>query len=320
MSRLGGCGRQVGRPAFIATTGGHLVEMDVLAPLLEPERHHQGIWVTHLKAQSASLLHGRETVFVPFINARDWRVVLRQSPSIALKLRRLGVDRIYSTGAAIALATLPLAGLARTHPTYIESIARPHGPSLTGKILAKIPWVAVQTQYKSNATKRWRFDTSLLDSYEVEVGSSPSAIDTVFVTVGTARPWSFDRLIESVRRVVPEEVRVIWQAGASIDHLGGEDVDIHDEVDEAQFRYLIQHADVVISHGGAGNLLSCLEAGRVPVIIPRRVKFHEHVDDHQVDLVHEASQRSLAVGVEADMLSWQDLQNAASRKVTRAPR
>jgi UDP-N-acetylglucosamine transferase subunit ALG13 len=50
------------------------------------------------------------------------------------------------------------------------------------------------------------------------------------------------------------------------------------------FRAKIREADLVITHAGAGTLLNALQAGKIPVVMPRRKKYGELVDDHQVEL------------------------------------
>jgi UDP-N-acetylglucosamine transferase subunit ALG13 len=52
-----------------------------------------------------------------------------------------------------------------------------------------------------------------------------------------------------------------------------------------EFEAKIQHADLIICHAGAGTLFHVLQAGKVPVVIPRRKKYGEIVDDHQVELI-----------------------------------
>jgi UDP-N-acetylglucosamine transferase subunit ALG13 len=45
---------------------------------------------------------------------------------------------------------------------------------------------------------------------------------------------------------------------------------------------LIRSASVVISHAGPATLADVRQAGKVPVVVPRRPERGEHVDDHQV--------------------------------------
>ena len=45
---------------------------------------------------------------------------------------------------------------------------------------------------------------------------------------------------------------------------------------------LIKGAVVVITHGGPATIAEVRAAGKIPVVVPRRRAFGEHVDDHQV--------------------------------------
>lgn len=97
--------RKPGRPAFVATTGGHLVQLSLLAPLLEPDRHEDALWITHRSPQSESMLAGKRVHWVPMVHARKWHQVLRRTPGVLVAMRRAGVDRVYSTGAALGLVS-----------------------------------------------------------------------------------------------------------------------------------------------------------------------------------------------------------------------
>lgn len=299
-------------PAFVATTGGHLVQMSLLAPLLEPQRHRDALWITHRTPQSESMLAGRRVHFVPPVEARDWATVLRRTPSVVGALRRHRVDAVYSTGAALALAALPGAPVAGARPTFVESLARSNGPSLSGTVLARLPWVRCFTQYPANADERWRYERSLLDSFAVD--DAPQAtLSRVFVTLGTARPWQFRRLVERVLAIVPDGCDVVWQTGVT----DVADLDLADAravMPDAEFQDEIQRADVVVSHAGVGSFIRCLQAGKVPVLVPRRAVHDEHVDDHQEQIARVASERGLAVMREADELTLEDLLLAARRR------
>lgn len=47
-------------------------------------------------------------------------------------------------------------------------------------------------------------------------------------------------------------------------------------------------ADIIICHAGIGNFLDCVDLGRMPIIIPRDAKLHEHLDNHQFDFCEVA--------------------------------
>ncbi len=43
-------------------------------------------------------------------------------------------------------------------------------------------------------------------------------------------------------------------------------------------------ADLIISHGGTGALISALKLGKQVIAVPRLKKFGEHIDDHQIQV------------------------------------
>jgi len=50
-----------------------------------------------------------------------------------------------------------------------------------------------------------------------------------------------------------------------------------------KMRENIAASELVISHAGAGTTLLCLEMGKPLLIVTRRKKYGEHLDDHQVE-------------------------------------
>jgi UDP-N-acetylglucosamine transferase subunit ALG13 len=45
----------------------------------------------------------------------------------------------------------------------------------------------------------------------------------------------------------------------------------------------VTEAELLIMHAGAGSVIHAIQAGKVPVIMPRCVHYGEHVNDHQVE-------------------------------------
>lgn len=113
----------------------------------------------------------------------------------------------------------------------------------------------------------------------------------IFVTVGT-HEQQFDRLIKCVDELKASgkiEEDVIIQTGYStyepkyckVQKMFG-----YDEMDA-----LIKEASIVITHGGPATFLHVIQNGKVPVVVPRRVNYEEHVNDHQVEFVKFLSDR-----------------------------
>lgn len=106
----------------------------------------------------------------------------------------------------------------------------------------------------------------------------------ILVTVGTEQ-YTFDRLMNWIslllkNQLIQEEVVVQYGACQTIPG----NVTAHKTVQSNLFAQLVQDARLVISHCGEGTLLMLEEVGTPYVLVPRSVRFQEHVDDHQVEL------------------------------------
>ena len=62
-------------------------------------------------------------------------------------------------------------------------------------------------------------------------------------------------------------------------------------------------ADSVVCHAGIGTIMTALQAGHTPVVIPRQAHHGEHVDDHQLDIATRFAERGLVrcVTIETDL-------------------
>ncbi|HTY54352.1 MAG TPA: glycosyltransferase [Candidatus Binataceae bacterium] len=108
----------------------------------------------------------------------------------------------------------------------------------------------------------------------------------IFVTVGNANQ-PFDRLLRGVERCVEAGSiadEVLIQAG-NTRGFNSSRCKVVDFLPAAEFERVLKEARVIISHAGAGTLIHVLRAGKTPVLMPRREKYGEHVDDHQVEIV-----------------------------------
>jgi beta-1,4-N-acetylglucosaminyltransferase len=63
------------------------------------------------------------------------------------------------------------------------------------------------------------------------------------------------------------------------------------EMDE--FAGFMARARLVILHAGAGSIMQALDAGKLPVVMPRRLAYGEHIDNHQVELAQAFAARGL---------------------------
>lgn len=297
---------------MVATLGGHISELVQLDDRLSADDR---IWVAPRCPQTEDLLADRRVEWVPEVGERDHLGVLRAASDARRLYRRFGVDRVISTGSAIALGYLPVAAAMGIDAHYIECSTRIETYSVTGRLLARVPGVRCWSQYGVPGSGFARIG-GVYDRYRIQHRLTRSGIDRVVVTVGTT-DWDFRRLIERLVTVIPAGVEVLWQTGAStVDHL---EIDAHAMVPESQLRQAMIEADVVVGHAGTGTLALTLECGRSPVLVPRRAGEREQIDDHQIELARWASAQGLAVWAEADQVTYDDLVEAASRDVVVAP-
>jgi UDP-N-acetylglucosamine transferase subunit ALG13 len=68
-------------------------------------------------------------------------------------------------------------------------------------------------------------------------------------------------------------------------------------VDFEEFERLIEQAEIVITHGGAGSIAGALERNKPTIAVARLKRFGEHNNDHQLELIGALEQagRILAV-------------------------
>jgi UDP-N-acetylglucosamine--N-acetylmuramyl-(pentapeptide) pyrophosphoryl-undecaprenol N-acetylglucosamine transferase len=113
--------------------------------------------------------------------------------------------------------------------------------------------------------------------------------------------------------LLPPGVEVLWQTGNT--DVADLPVDGRRSVPGAEMEEALAKADAVVCHAGIGSALSALEAGRCPILVPRRKAFGENVDDHQGQIAAELSHRGLAIARRPDELAYEDLLSAASVEV-----
>lgn len=306
------------RTLMVAASGGHLMELYVLRDRLVPPSDHV-TWVTFDNDQTRSLLVGEDVVTVRPVAPRDLSSVAINAGHARRILRDAHVDQVISTGAAVALAFLPLARLQGRHSHYIESAARTDGPSMTGRLLDASRTASLYSQYPEWADAHWRYRGTVFQGFESVRRDSRSPIRRVLVTVGTMR-FPFSRLLHRLKSVLPPDAEVVWQLGDTPDEgLGGTVVAT---LSHQELAAQMAAADVVVCHAGVGSALTALSVGHCPVLVPRQASRGEHVDEHQVQIARALAARGLAIAATADSLDMGHLAQAsglATRTLSRPP-
>jgi UDP-N-acetylglucosamine--N-acetylmuramyl-(pentapeptide) pyrophosphoryl-undecaprenol N-acetylglucosamine transferase len=315
--------------AFIATTGGHLTQLANLAERIPPDAN--SVWVTHANEQSTSMLADRDVEYVPYVGVREVPGVLRSVRHARALFRRHRPTRAVSTGSGIALGYLPYLAARGVECHYIESAARVGGPSITGRILRWVPRVKTYSQYRHWSGPHWHYGGSGFDAFEPIPGRDGFGDRIrVVVTVGTAAEFPFRRLIAALapllapggdlERATGRPVDVLWQTGCT--PVDGLPLTATPFLPAAQLAAALDEADIVVSHAGTGSALANLAAGRFAVVASRIAAFGEAGDDHQRELAEELAARELAVHLDPEKITVDELlatREHAVRRVTHVP-
>lgn len=126
---------------------------------------------------------------------------------------------------------------------------------------------------------------------------------STFVSVGNATQ-PFRRLLDGVAAIARELPQPVFvQSGST--PFQAEGCAGAPFLAMGEFESHVRRSTLLITHAGAGSVITAVRAGKVPVVLPRRVRFGEHVDDHQVEFARElaAAGRIVVADEAADLLS-----------------
>lgn len=113
----------------------------------------------------------------------------------------------------------------------------------------------------------------------------------IFVTVGT-HEQPFDRLLKYMDKLVEDGIlteEVIMQTGFS--EYTPKFCTWQKLYPYPEMLQKVAEARIVITHGGPSSFIMPLQIGKTPIVVPRKVEYGEHVNNHQVDFAHAVAQR-----------------------------
>lgn len=117
----------------------------------------------------------------------------------------------------------------------------------------------------------------------------------IFVVLGTQK-FQLNRLLIEIDELIEAggiTQEVIAQIGAS-DYVP-KHYKYYRYIDKKQFEEFISQSTVVITHSGVGSIISAMKAKKPVVIYPRLHKYHEHVDDHQLDIAKAFEKKNYVI-------------------------
>ena len=133
------------------------------------------------------------------------------------------------------------------------------------------------------------------------------AIKMIFVTVGT-HEQPFNRLVEYMDQWAGgHNEEVVIQTGFSSyepENCKGSKLYSYEQMIK-----FVNQARIVITHGGPASFIMPLQAEKIPVVVPRKKEFDEHVNDHQIDFCRAMVQRYGNIIVNEDIEKLGDVLN-----------
>ena len=121
----------------------------------------------------------------------------------------------------------------------------------------------------------------------------------IFVTVGTQK-FPFDRLLKKIDLLIEQKViteTVVAQTGYSLykpKYYTGKEYMEENEIGE-----YLRKARLVIIHGGTGGIIEAVTLGKKVIAVPRQKRYKEHVDDHQIEIIRQFSEKEIILGVQS---------------------
>lgn len=115
----------------------------------------------------------------------------------------------------------------------------------------------------------------------------------IFVVIGTSS-WNFDRLIKALDEITPLlDEKVIMQIGNS--KYVPKNSEYFKFKHKEEVEELYKNSDIIICHAGIGSILSSVKYNKNVIIVPRRRKYGELLDDHQAEIAHKLGKRGVPI-------------------------
>ncbi|MBN2064867.1 MAG: hypothetical protein JW745_08690 [Sedimentisphaerales bacterium] len=108
----------------------------------------------------------------------------------------------------------------------------------------------------------------------------------IFLTVGTQ--FEFDRLTKAVDDLVGQGLiteTIYGQIGSG--KYQPVNFDYCQTLEKDMFDKVLANSDAIISHAGMGTITMALEYNKPLLVLPRRAKYKEVVNDHQVGIARK---------------------------------
>ncbi|MDO5556535.1 MAG: PssE/Cps14G family polysaccharide biosynthesis glycosyltransferase [Clostridia bacterium] len=119
----------------------------------------------------------------------------------------------------------------------------------------------------------------------------------ILVLLGTQNN-NFDRLLKEIDNCINNKIindKVIVQTGYT--QYSSNKMEILDFIPVEQFNNLLKEADLIITHGGVGSIITAIKLNKKVIAVPRLQKYKEHINNHQIQIVEALDEFGYLKGV-----------------------
>lgn len=119
----------------------------------------------------------------------------------------------------------------------------------------------------------------------------------ILVLLGTQNN-SFHRLLEKMDELIEKGViteKVMVQEGYT--KYESNNMRIFDLIPQEELERYQEQADLIITHGGVGSIISSIKKGKKVIAVPRRHEYQEHVNNHQEQIVESFNKKGYIIGI-----------------------
>lgn len=120
----------------------------------------------------------------------------------------------------------------------------------------------------------------------------------ILVLLGTQNN-SFHRLLEEIQKNIENGIikdEVIVQKGYT--KFESKSMKLYSQFPLDEMEKMIDKADLVITHGGVGSIITSIKKDKKVIAIPRLKKYGEHVNDHQLDIIKSFNDLGYIIGLD----------------------
>lgn len=123
----------------------------------------------------------------------------------------------------------------------------------------------------------------------------------IFITLGNQN-FQFSRILEKIESLILSK-KILDPVVAQIGHTKFESkvITTFEFLEQEEFLNYIQKASLVISHAGTGSIINSLKLGKKLIAAARLSKFHEHIDNHQLEIQAAFSDKNMILALKKDL-------------------